>query len=109
MVYEIKAPLGGFFKHTFNYQQEKKNYEKYANMPLKEFKKCLKDRQTLGNIGHLTCHILATKELPTHEYTMQLRDHGLIHLLWHCVENKYECNALADKIQKLFKLYVKLS
>ena len=109
MTYEIQDINLKTFKHGFNYSQCKRKYQEYANMDIEEFKKCLADNQKLGEIGHLCCFILWIKNLPQYEYKFQFSDYGLIHLLFHCVENKDEINQRAQMIKQLFDKEIKLT
>ena len=106
--YEIQNRKLQSYKHTFDYDFCKKKYDEYARMSLKKFRECLKDSQKLGEIGHLCCFILWVKNKAKHEYRDSLGDYGLIHLLFHCVEDTYHAEEHADYIHMLFKEDIKL-
>ncbi len=107
--YEIQNRRLKSYKHTFDYKFCKQKYDEYALMPLDEFKDCLKDRKKLGEIGHLCCFILWIKNMERHEYRDSLGDYGLIHLLFHCTENKKDVELHAEYIHTLFKEDIKLA
>lgn len=109
MKYEISNRNNNWYKHGFDYEFCKMKYEEYARMTWKEFKKCLKKRRALGEIGHLCCFILWVKNKPQHEYRQSFSDYGLIHLLFHCVESKEEAKKHGKYIFQLFKEDIKLS
>lgn len=96
-------------KHTFDYDFCKSKYEEYARMTFTEFKECLKDPIKIGEIGHLSSFVLWVKNIDQDEYRDTLSDYGLIHLLFHCLENKEEANKHAIYIHQLFKEDIKLS
>ncbi|MDY8135203.1 hypothetical protein [Aquimarina sp. 2201CG5-10] len=106
--YEIQDRKLNSFKHTFDYNFCKRKYDEYARMSLEEFRECLKDRQKLGEIGHLCCFILWVKNIEQHEYRDTLGDYGLIHLLFHCMENHDAADMHAQYIHMLFKEDIKL-
>ncbi|WP_438710843.1 hypothetical protein ACSTS3_19590 [Aquimarina muelleri] len=106
--YEIQNRKLQSFKHTFDYNFCKRKYEEYAALDLKEFRKCLKDRNKLGEIGHLCCFILWVKNKEGYEYRDSLGDYGIIHLLFHCVEAKHNAMIHAEYIFELFKQDIKL-
>lgn len=107
--YEIQNRNLKSYKHTFDYGFCKIKYEEYANMSLEKFKGVLKKRKKLGEIGHLCSFILWVKNKEQDEYRDCLGDYGLIHLLFHCVENKHNIDVHAEYIHKLFKEDIKLS
>ena len=109
MIYEIQNSKLQSFKHTFDYNACKKKYEYYNQMNLKEFKRCLKNRQTIGEIGHLCCFVLWVKHKERYEYRQVLSDYGIIHLLFHCVENKRLVSRHAKEIKELFTKDIKLT
>ncbi|MDY8137591.1 hypothetical protein [Aquimarina sp. 2201CG5-10] len=106
--YEIQDRKLNSFKHTFDYNFCKRKYNEYARMPLDEFKECLKDRQKLGEIGHLCCFILWVKNKEQFEYRDTLGDRGLIHLLFHCLENDDSIEMHVQYIHELFKEDIEL-
>ncbi len=106
--YEIQNRKLQSYKHTFDYDFCKKKYDEYARMSLKKFRECLKDSQKLGEIGHLCCFILWVKNKAKHEYRDSLGDYGLIHLLFHCIEDKHHVEVHAEYIHMLFKEDIKL-
>ena len=106
--YEIQSRDLKSFKHTFDYSFCKQKYDEYASMDLKAFTKCLKDPAKLGEIGHLCCFVLWVKNKEQYEYRDTLGDYGLIHLLFHCVENGHSVEIHADYIHMLFKEDIKL-
>ncbi len=106
--YEIQNRNLRSYKHTFDYNFCKKKYNEYAFMKTEEFKESLFDQEKLGEIGHLCCFILWVKNKEQSEYRDSLGDYGLIHLLFHCVENKEYVNIHAEYIHELFKEDIKL-
>jgi len=106
--YEIQSRNLKSFKHTFDYRFCKMKYDEYASMSIDEFKKCLEDPQKLGEIGHLCCFILWIKNMEGYEYRDALGDYGLIHLLFHCVENTEHIQIHAEYIHMLFKEDIQL-
>lgn len=107
--YEIQNRKLRSYKHTFDYNFCKQKYNEYAMMELKEFKKCLKKPDKLGEIGHLCSFILWVKNKEQDEYRDCLGDYGLIHLLFHCLESKHNADIHAEYIHMLFKEDIKLS
>ena len=107
VTYEIQSRDLKSFKHTFDYDFCKKKYTEYAFMDIDEFSTCLKNRQKLGEIGHLCCFILWVKNKEQYQYRDSLGDYGLLHLLFHCVEDKSEVKRHAAYIHKLFKEDIK--
>ncbi|TSE06386.1 MULTISPECIES: hypothetical protein [Aquimarina] len=108
MNYEIQNRKLQSYKHTFDYNFCKRKYNEYARMTLDQFRECLKDPQKLGEIGHLCSFILWVKNKEKHEYRDALGDYGLIHLLFHCLENKHHAEIHAEYIHVLFKEDIKL-
>ncbi|TSE05228.1 hypothetical protein [Aquimarina algiphila] len=108
LTYEIQNRKLQSYKHTFDYNFCKRKYNEYARMTIEEFKECLKDRNKLGEIGHLTAFILWVKNKERHEYRDALGDQGIIHLLFHCAENKHHADIHAEYIHELFKEDIKL-
>ncbi|WP_282080885.1 hypothetical protein [Aquimarina algiphila] len=106
--YEIQNRKLQSYKHTFDYNFCKRKYNQYARMTLEEFKGCLKDRKKIGELGHLCSFILWIKNKEKHEYRDTLGDYGIIHLLFHCVENKHHVEIHAEYILMLFKEDIKL-
>ncbi len=106
--YEIQNRKLQSYKHTFDYNFCKRKYNEYALMKLNDFKKCLKDPQKVGEIGHLCSFILWIKNKEKHEYRDSLGDYGLIHLLFHCLESKHDADTHAEYIHTLFKEDIKL-
>ena len=106
--YEIQNRKRHSYKHTFDYNFCKRKYNEYALMELDEFRECLKDPEKLGEIGHLCCFILWVKNKEKHEYRDALGDYGLIHLLFHCLENKHHAALHAGYIHLLFKEDIRL-
>lgn len=107
--YEIQDDFMHTYKHTFNYQANKRMFEHYSSMSVEKFTKCLKDIKNLGDILHLTVHILWAKGFDFHIYRNQLNDRGLIHLLVHCIGDPSEAKKNAKIIKDLFDKYVILS
>lgn len=106
--YEIQNRNLHTHKHTFDYNFCKQKYTEYALMDLEQFKECLLDQNKLGEIGHLACFVLWVKNKEQYEYRDSLGDYGLIHLLFHCVENKEHVNIYGEYIHMLFKEDIKL-
>jgi len=107
--YEIQNRKLKLYKHTFDYNFCKQKYNEYALMELDEFKNCLKDPQKLGEIGHLCCFILWVKNKERYEYRDTLGDYGLIHLLFHCMEDPGHADTHGVYIHTLFKEDIKLA
>ncbi len=106
--YEIQNRKLQLYKHTFDYNFCKRKYNEYALMETDEFRKCLKDPEKLGEIGHLCCFILWVKNKEQHEYRDTMGDYGLIHLLFHCLEHKHHAEIHAEYIHMLFKDDIRL-
>ncbi|MEB3346325.1 hypothetical protein U6A24_12680 [Aquimarina gracilis] len=114
MKYEIqrreigKYPLATY-NHTLDYNYCKRKYNEYALMSLEEFKKCLKNPQKIGEIGHLSSFIYWFKNKERHEYRESYGDYGLSHLLFHClVDPEREIPMHAEYIHLLFQEDIKL-
>ncbi|GAA0716733.1 hypothetical protein [Aquimarina litoralis] len=106
--YEIQNRKLRSYKHTFDYNFCKQKYNEYARMDLDKFKACLKKPEKIGEIGHLCSFILWVKNKEQDEYRDCLGDYGLIHLLFHCLENKHNIEVHAEYIHMLFKEDIKL-
>lgn len=108
MKYEIQNRNLQSYKHSFDYNYCKCKYIEYSKMSLEYFKKCLRNPLKIGEIGHLSCFILWVKNKEQDEYRDCLGDYGLIHLLFHCLENEQQIEAHAEYIHMLFKEDVQL-
>ncbi|SHJ45111.1 hypothetical protein SAMN04488508_10924 [Aquimarina spongiae] len=108
MNYEIQNRKLQSYKHTFDYNFCKRKYNEYANMELDKFIKCLKDSRKIGEIGHLCSFILWVKNKEKHDYRDTLGDYGIIHLLFHCLENTQHAEMHGEYIHMLFKEDIKL-
>lgn len=109
ITYEIQNRKLISYKHTFDYNFCKRKYNDYALMDLKNFKEALKDKSKLGEIGHLCCFILWIKNKEQYEYRETLGDYGLIHLLFHCMEDEDSVELHAEYIHNLFKEDIRLA
>lgn len=103
MKYEIQSRKLRSYKHTFDYNFCMQKYNEYARMDLQKFKECLSNPQKIGEIGHLCSFILWVKNKEQDEYRDCLGDYGLIHLLFHCLENPKNIEKEAEYIHMLFK------
>lgn len=106
--YEIQSRRLHTYKHTLDYEMCRKKYNHYASMELPRFIDCLKNREQLGEIGHLASFVLWFKNKKNPQYREALSDYGLVHLLFHCVENKVNADIHGEYIHYLFKEDIKL-
>ncbi|WP_109300157.1 hypothetical protein [Aquimarina sp. AU474] len=72
-------------------------------MSLEDFQECLGNSKKIGAVGHLCSFILWVKNKERYEYRDSLGDYGLIHLLFHCLENPHNAELHSEYIHKLFK------